>query len=69
MPPDSISEGPAADAVSTQLWTVNSSGDTTEIDLGGAVIDSSDTAFLCAVHGESKPWSSLLALEFARRQP
>jgi hypothetical protein len=45
----SMSGAPAADTVSKkQLWIVRCSGDTTEIDLGGAVINSSDQTFLDA---------------------
>jgi hypothetical protein len=56
MPPASASTpgAPAADAVSTQLWTVKLKGDTTEIDLCGAVIKSSHPV-LGEMHGECAP--------------
>jgi hypothetical protein len=50
MPPTTgnTSEGPSAGTVSTkQLWTVKLGGDTTEIDLCGAVIKSSHPALQC----------------------
>jgi hypothetical protein len=41
----SVLQALAAEAVSRQSWTVKRSGDTTEIDLCGAMISSSDQAF------------------------
>jgi hypothetical protein len=46
MPP---ANGSTADTDTTQLWRVKHSGDTTEIDLCGSVISSSDQSFLKAM--------------------
>jgi hypothetical protein len=62
----SAPEGPAVDTVCTQLLTVKHTSDTTEIDLGGDVISSSDPDFLNAVYaeGDVPTWSCSVALVF-----